>query len=324
MSALQAIQRRTGGSQSRNPYARALGAAAAIVSLAGLGIGLYVYSRWTPDSQPGQGGDEWAAGGGSRHGTQSGPPGADATGKGPSGGAAGAATKPQARRGPRPTLSLSLPPPFDRTSPTALQLLHDLVAVLAEHFLIHLILPDSPSSSAPASAGTAETGASGSGTGALAAVFADVLDFDARRLLLYSTSAGRQALSVALACDAHVEVSFFADGTGADSEAGGLAAEAAEDDGAAIKSVEHLQRTAGVVVLLVLPSPDVDSAAPPSAFSRSSFEATLEYFKKASFSRSIRIIDTRVSSAAGAAPDVAEQWQEGADRIVELRAKMKR
>ncbi|KAE8259952.1 hypothetical protein A4X13_0g676 [Tilletia indica] len=314
MSALQTVQHalernRGRAASSRNPYTRTVGAAAAVLTLAGLGIGLYFYARWTPDSQPGQGGDEWAAGGGGAGSRRSGADGVAPKGKeSTTGPQQPPATSQSRRRLPRPSLSLSLPPTFDRTSPQALQLLHDLIAALAEHFLIHLILPDS-SSSNPSSSSSDDASSSAGGTGALAAVFADVLDFDTRRLLLYGTPAGRQALSVALACDAHVEISFVGEAE--------QQHEGAEDS---IKKVEHLQRTAGVVVLCVLPAP---GRQPSSATSRSSLDAVLEHFKKASFSRSVRIIDACSPSAEGGAQDHQAQWESGAARIVELRAKMK-
>ncbi|KAE8231578.1 hypothetical protein CF326_g3403 [Tilletia indica] len=314
MSALQTVQHalernRGRAASSRNPYTRTVGAAAAVLTLAGLGIGLYFYARWTPDSQPGQGGDEWAAGGGGAGSRRGGADGVAPKGKEPTTGPQQPpATSQSRRRLPRPSLSLSLPPTFDRTSPQALQLLHDLIAALAEHFLIHLILPDS-SSSNPSSSSSDDASSSTGGTGALAAVFADVLDFDTRRLLLYGTPAGRQALSVALACDAHVEISFV--------EEAEQQHEGAEDS---IKKVEHLQRTAGVVVLCVLPAP---GRQPSSATSKGSLDAVLEHFKKASFSRSVRIIDACSPSAGSGAQNDQAQWESGAARIVELRAKMK-
>ncbi|KAK0546879.1 hypothetical protein OC846_005091 [Tilletia horrida] len=273
---------RSRASGSRNPYARLAGAAAALTTVVGLGV--YAYVKWNLDTQPGQGGDDWAAGGGSRDATnqqrQSLPK-----------------TKKPAQPGPRPTLSLSLPTTFDRNSTEALQRLHDLIDSLAHHFLIHLLIPT-------ALASDSEQDGQYDGTGALAAIFADVLDFDARRILLYSTSAGRQALSVALACDAHVEV-IFADTVS-------LAASGQVEE--YTKSIEHLQRAAGVVVLLVLPGSERSAAAP-------GLEAILIHFKKASFSKSVRIIDER--RAAGPEAVIAA-WRDGADRIVELRSKMKR
>ncbi|CAD6887793.1 unnamed protein product [Tilletia controversa] len=347
-----ALERTTGAPgrrSSRNPYTRAAGAAAAVLTLAGLGIGLYVYSRWTPDSQPGQGGDDWAAGGRSRRSgggddetratTSEDKEGASAQQPPKSAApATGATQQARRRRLPRPSLSLSLPPTFDRSSPQALQLLHDLVAALAEHFLIHLILPDSPSSSSnstsespsPATAATA----TGQNTGALAAVFADVLDFDTRRLLLYGTPAGRQALGLALACDAHVEISLVGVVADPKEEEGGSSSSDGNPPEESIKKVEHLQRTAGVVVLCVLPAPGrrqgqgEASVSPATSASRANLDAVLEHFKKASFSRSVRIIDTSTPSAAegpaatGAQSDET-QWRTGAARIVELRAKMK-
>jgi len=116
---------------------------------------------------------------------------------------------------------------------------------------------------------------------------------------------------LALACDAHVEVSLH----------GSPATEGRPETDETKKRLEHLQRASGVVVLLVLPSPD---ASQVSTSADADLDEVLDHFKKASFSKSVRIVDTRGSPDASATRNTESQWEAGGASIAELRAKMKR
>lgn len=102
--------------------------------------------------------------------------------------------KPSSSIRPRPSLSLSLSPTFDRSSPASISGLRALLSTISPLFVVHLILPGS------------ETEDLTSSISALSATLGEIREFDARRILEYTHDSGRFALSRALACDCHVEI----------------------------------------------------------------------------------------------------------------------
>lgn len=157
-----------GKSKATNPIAIAGG----LVSAAGLAYLLYNYLSSPNDSK---GDDE----GVSRRRTSLKPP-----------------TSTPSRN--RPSLSLTLSPSFTRDS-TSISGLRSLLTTLSPLFVIHLILPGSESTDLSTSISSLITTLS---------TPTPIPDFDTRRILEYTQSSGRFALSRALACDCHVEVSL--------------------------------------------------------------------------------------------------------------------
>ena len=205
----------------------------------------------------------------------------------------------------RPTLSLSLPPHFPRTS-EGLSLLADLLEELSEHYLIHLIVPSLPSSSQgpPDMQANRPPGYDEDqerditldpSAASLARAFAHVRHFDKRRILEYSKPEGRQAVARALACDAHVQVLL----SGPGNEAGD-----AEQTEKEIAGLGSLQKSCGLVVVLSLPITGVSAGKLHGDKVVESLSGKPGY----------RVIDL-----AGRKDEQAA-WSEGAAHLVELRA----
>lgn len=97
------------------------------------------------------------------------------------------------KKGPRPSLSLSIPPTFIH-SPANLRLLESLLANLSANYVITLILPP------------IETSRTHDSLDRISDLFGHIEGFDARRVLEYGKEDGRLSLARALACDAHCEV----------------------------------------------------------------------------------------------------------------------
>lgn len=127
----------------------------------------------------------------------------------------------------RPSMSLCLSTSFDRSNARSMAGLHGLLERLSPLFVVHLIVP-----------GNAEVELSQS-IASLAATLDDVDDFDTRRILEYTQLSGRFALSRALACDCHVEVSL----------------PTADESGTTVE-LEKIRRSCGLVVFAVLISHD--------------------------------------------------------------------
>ncbi|PWN33767.1 uncharacterized protein FA14DRAFT_65170 [Meira miltonrushii] len=103
------------------------------------------------------------------------------------------------KKGPRPSLSLSIPPTFTH-SPANLRLLESLLTTLSANYVITLILPP---------VGTSNTSDfNHDSLDRISDLFGHIEGFDARRVLEYGKEEGRLSLARALACDAHCEVMF--------------------------------------------------------------------------------------------------------------------
>ncbi|SAM84383.1 uncharacterized protein UBRO_05626 [Ustilago bromivora] len=98
----------------------------------------------------------------------------------------------------RPSLSLSLSPTFMRDQ-ASISDLRTLLTTLSPLFVIHVILPGSEDEELSASISSLIHSLS---------TPTAIPELDARRILEYTRSSGRFALSRALACDCHVEVSL--------------------------------------------------------------------------------------------------------------------
>ncbi|SPO28228.1 uncharacterized protein UTRI_04627_B [Ustilago trichophora] len=95
----------------------------------------------------------------------------------------------------RPSLSLTLSPSFTRT-PSSITNLRTLLNLISPLFVIHLILPGDEACDISTSIASLSTS------------LGPIPDFDSRRILEYTQSGGRFALSRALACDCHVEIAL--------------------------------------------------------------------------------------------------------------------
>lgn len=204
----------------------------------------------------------------------------------------------------RPTLSLSLPPHFPRTS-EGLSLLADLLQELSEHYLIHLIVPTLQSPQGPPDMQLnrppgfdedQETDITLDPSAAsLARALAHVPHFDKRRILEYSKPEGRQAVARALACDAHVQMLLSGPAAGGDDT------DQAEKE---ITGLGQLQKSCGLVVVLSLP---MTTAAAGKAHGQKVVESL-------SGNPGFRVYDLAGSTDERAA------WGEGAAHLVELRS----
>lgn len=130
----------------------------------------------------------------------------------------------------RPSLSLTLSPTFSRT-PGSLSSLRQLLSSISPLFVVHLILPSTELDLA-------------SSISALTSQLGEIQDFDPRRVLEYSQSAGRFALSRALACDCHVELSLPPAEGGV--HEGGV--NGREQGGEVVRELQKIRRSCGVVV----------------------------------------------------------------------------
>lgn len=181
------------------------------------------------------------------------------TGAGASGGRPGASSA-SARTTARPAMALSFPPEFSH-APESIQSLAQLLRTLSEHYLIHLIVPDSPAgpshSNFPPGGRPAPPSLEDEGNEPdekLARSLSGIPDFDTRRILEYSQPAGRHALSRALACDAHVHI---LQPPHAPSQ--GIETLQPQDQAAAdtqVTQLEQLQKSVGLLVILSIPRSD--------------------------------------------------------------------
>ncbi|SNX85327.1 uncharacterized protein MEPE_04036 [Melanopsichium pennsylvanicum] len=161
------------GKRSRvNPVAIAGG----LISAAGLGYLLYTYLSNSNSNKAGGGGDDDDEG--------------DVTRR-------RSCTKPgqHSTNRARPSLSLSISPTFQRT-PSNIGGLGCLLQAISPLFVVHLILP-----------GSGEQDLSTS-IQSLNHALGAIDEFDPRRVLEYTQTEGRFALSRALACDCHTEISM--------------------------------------------------------------------------------------------------------------------
>lgn len=174
------------GSRYRGPFVVA-GGALALASL-----GFFLYSQY--GGKPNGGGDDGEDPGGN--------------GRDPSGSGSGSVARKTGKQAARPTMSICLSPHFDR-SPASLRGLRALLEIISPVFLVHLICP------APGIDLDDEADSDGQdqddqdldqSISMLTRALGDVADFDTRRILEYSKTSGRWAISRALACDCHVEV----------------------------------------------------------------------------------------------------------------------
>ncbi|KDN51331.1 hypothetical protein K437DRAFT_254919 [Tilletiaria anomala UBC 951] len=250
----------------------------------------------------------------------------------------------------RPTLTLSLPPEFPHT-PQALGLLSDMLSDLAPHYLIHLIIPAAPSSSAPSSRSppaldevhtlSEEVDVAFDLTaGNLSRTFSHIQSFDARRILEYSKPEGRHALARALACDAHLHVllappsAHSAIAASASTAAGevdgyvkheeGIDEPASpseililddETEGEALRQeilrLEQLQKSCGLVIILSLTLHTAKASGKKVRWLRKDNEEVSRTFEGRP--------GFRVSDLASRA-DVEGAWMEGTARLIELRS----
>ncbi len=243
-------------------------------------------------------------------------PAADAKGKGRFDGAGAASSGASSKLAARPSLSLSLPPSFRRTE-ESLQQLAELLEELSQHYLVHLILPETDAATSSnqqtprfaVHAGAPRRGPPGlndSGrdlalpqepsAASIAAALCAVPNFDIRRILEYSVAPGRQAVARALACDAHVQVLLPAAAAAA-----AAAEEAAGGESAAkqISNLESLQKSCGLIIVVSLPG----AQDPATRQVVSTFDSRPAF----------RVFDLADRSAD-------EAWGEAAARLVELRA----
>ena len=193
--------------------------------------------------------------------------GASADGPGQSSGAGArrpGASSTAPRTGARPTMALSLPPEFSH-APDSIRSLAQLLRTLSEHYVIHLIAPESPSgpshSNFPPGGRPAPPSLDDEGDEPdekLARSLSGIPNFDTRRILEYSQPAGRHALGRALACDAHVHVLQPPHSSSQESEKLQPQDQAMVD--AQIAQLEQLQKSVGLLVILSVPR----SASAPS------------------------------------------------------------
>ncbi|PWN49338.1 hypothetical protein IE53DRAFT_346054 [Violaceomyces palustris] len=146
----------------------------------------------------------------------------------------------------KPTMSISLAEPF-RIQGGGLEKLRDLLGILSDQFLVHLLIAFYQEEEVTRSLNRLSKG------------LGEIEGFDKRRILQYSTYKGRWAIPRAISCDLHVEMIdqriWRRGGDRLLSDEGEEEEEEEDRVGKVLKELEKIQKSSQLVLIVLLPEP---------------------------------------------------------------------